>query len=81
MQMTNIILVSTKAGATVFDPFSGSSTTGIAANLLGRSYVGIERESEFLDISKHRRMEISNIAIFNEYRGRIKDIENATRIL
>lgn len=79
--LARIILASTKARATVFDPFSGSSTTGIAANLLGRSYVGIERESEFLDISKHRRMEISNIAIFNEYRGRIKDIENATRIL
>ncbi|WP_278454560.1 DNA methyltransferase [Phocaeicola plebeius] len=30
--------------AWVFDPFAGSSTTGIAANLCGRRYCGIEQE-------------------------------------
>ena len=40
----------------ILDPFAGSSTTGIAANILGRNFVGIEQESAFLKISKARRM-------------------------
>jgi site-specific DNA-methyltransferase (adenine-specific) len=49
------ILASTQKGAIILDPFAGSSTTGIAANMLGRSYVGIEQEIEYLEISKARR--------------------------
>lgn len=50
------ILASTKKGDMVLDPFAGSSTTGIAANMLGRKFVGIEQDSEFLKISKARRI-------------------------
>ena len=53
--LSRIILASTQAGAWVLDPFAGSSTTGIAANLLGRRFLGIEREEEFVAISKARR--------------------------
>ena len=45
--LVRMILASTKAGAWVLDPFAGSSTTGIAANLCGRRYLGIEKEKEF----------------------------------
>ena len=48
------ILASTKIGARILDPFTGSSTTGIAANLLGRAFVGIDREKRFLDMSIKR---------------------------
>ncbi len=48
------ILASTEEGARVLDPFAGSSTTGIAANLTGRSFVGIEREDEYLQMSEVR---------------------------
>lgn len=75
--LTRIILASTDKGAWVLDPFSGSSTTGIAANLIGRRFLGIERENEFAEISKHRRQEIDNIRTYNEYRGKIKDIARA----
>ena len=44
--LTRIILASTKQGSWVLDPFAGSSTTGIAANLVGRRFLGIEREAE-----------------------------------
>ena len=51
--LARVILASTKAGAWILDPFAGSSTTGIAANLLGRRFLGIEREEEYVAISKH----------------------------
>lgn len=52
--LKRIILSSTKEGDLVLDPFCGSSTTGVAALLLNRKYVGIEMEKEYLDVSKKR---------------------------
>lgn len=75
--LTRIILASTDKNAWVLDPFSGSSTTGIAANLIGRRFLGIEKENEFAEISMQRRQEIDDIRIYNEYRGKIKDIARA----
>ena len=42
----------------MLDPFAGSSTTGIAANLLGRRYLGIDMCQDFLDLSIKRKNEI-----------------------
>ena len=69
--MTRIILASTNKNAWVLDPFAGSSTTGIAANLLGRKYLGLEIEDEFLSMSKARREEIENIAVRSDYLERL----------
>ena len=55
----------------VLDPFNGSATTGIAANLLGRKYLGLEMEDEFLSMSKARREEIENINIRGDYLERL----------
>lgn len=52
--LKRLILASTKEGDLVLDPFCGSSTTGVAALLLNRKYVGIELEDEFLKLSKKR---------------------------
>ncbi len=41
-------------GETVFDPFMGSGTTGVAAAQLGRDFVGIELEAKFFDIACRR---------------------------
>ncbi len=57
-----IVLASTRPGDLVLDPFSGSATTGIAANLLDRRYVGIDLEQDFLDISIKRKEEIGDPA-------------------
>lgn len=65
--LARLIQASTEPGAWILDPFNGSATTGIAANLLGRRYLGLEMEEEFLSISKARREEIENTAIRNEY--------------
>ena len=50
---------------------------GIAANLLGRRFLGIEREEEFAAISKARREEIENGKTFASYKRKIPDIVKA----
>ena len=55
-----IILASTNEGDTILDPFSGSGTTGIAANLLGRKYIGIEQDTSFVQLSLARREAIED---------------------
>ena len=65
--LARLIQASTEPGAWILDPFSGSATTGIAANLLGRRYLGLEIEDEFLAMSQARREEIEDIAIRNNY--------------
>lgn len=59
--LSRIILASTKEGAWILDPFAGSSTTGIAANLFNRRYLGIDQEEKFLDLSKARKEEIKSL--------------------
>lgn len=68
--LARLIQASTHPGAWILDPFSGSGTTGIAANLLGRRYLGLEKE-EFLAMSKARREEIENINLKNDYLQRL----------
>ena len=55
-----IILASTNEGDTILDPFSGSGTTGIAANLLGRKYIGIEQDRNFCDLAQRRRVALND---------------------
>ncbi len=45
-----------KPGGVVLDPFSGSGTTGKAAAELGRRYVGIDLNREYLDLSLRTRL-------------------------
>jgi len=56
--LKRIVLASTKKGDLVLDPFTGSSTTGIAAYLLGRKFIGIDIEKKYLDLSIKRFKEL-----------------------
>ena len=69
--LTRLIMASTKPNAWILDPFAGSSTTGIAANLANRRFLGIDQEEEFLTISKNRKLEIENQNISATYRQKI----------
>ena len=60
-----ILLSSTREGETILDPFAGSCTTGIAANLLGRKFVGIDQSKEFLDYAIKRKHEIEDESVAN----------------
>lgn len=53
-----IILASTHPGDVVLDPFFGTGTTGAMAKKLGRHYIGIEREAEYITGARARLAEI-----------------------
>jgi len=52
--LERILLASTEEGHVVLDPFCGSGTTGVVAKKLGRKFIGIEVNEEYLEISKRR---------------------------
>ncbi len=52
--LARVITASSKPGDVVLDPFFGSGTTGAVAKLLGRNYVGIEREQKYIDAASAR---------------------------
>lgn len=56
--LKRIVLASTNKGDIVLDPFTGSSTTGIAAYLYGRKFIGIDTEKKYLDVSIKRFEEL-----------------------
>ncbi len=56
--LKRIVLASTDKNHVILDPFTGSSTTGIAAVLNGRKFVGIDMTKEYLELSKKRLLEL-----------------------
>lgn len=74
--LTRLILASTKPNAWILDPFAGSSTTGIAANLANRRFLGIDQENEYLEISKNRKLEIEDPKIASKYRHKLQGFNN-----
>jgi site-specific DNA-methyltransferase (adenine-specific) len=52
--LKRIVLASTNKGDVILDPFTGSSTTGLAAYLYGRNFIGIDIEKQYLDLSIKR---------------------------
>jgi len=49
-----VLLTKTPTGGVVLDPFMGSGTTGVACRKLGRDFIGIEREAEYIEIARQR---------------------------
>jgi len=46
-----LVRLAVPEGGVVLDPFAGSGTTGIAALLEGRQFLGIEREPAYVDVA------------------------------
>ena len=49
-----ILLASTNKGDLVLDPFSGSGTTAVVAKKLQRNFIGIEKDKDYVKLSKER---------------------------
>jgi site-specific DNA-methyltransferase (adenine-specific) len=56
--LERIVLMSTDPGDVVLDPFLGTGTTAIAAKALGRHYVGIEIDPEYVEIAKQKLKQV-----------------------
>lgn len=52
--LLRVVLASTKPGDIILDPFTGSSTTGIAAVANNRKFIGIDLQKEYLELSIRR---------------------------
>lgn len=53
-----VIQACTQENFLILDPFAGSCTTGIAANLLNRRFIGIDMNKDYLDYGIRRKIEI-----------------------
>lgn len=49
-----VLVASTKQGDVVLDPFFGTGTTGAVAKMLGRDWIGIEREESYRKVAEKR---------------------------
>lgn len=52
--LERIILIGSKEGDTILDPFMGSGTTGVVAKRLNRNFIGIEIDEKYFEIAKRR---------------------------
>lgn len=57
-----VILATTNPGDVVLDPFFGTGTSGAVAKKLGRNYIGIEREADYIKVARERlrRVQVSS---------------------
>ena len=55
--LERVLQASCPAGGVVLDPFNGSGTTGVAAVSQGHSYIGIDLETEYLELTRARLLE------------------------
>ena len=66
--LKRIVLASTNKGDLILDPFTGSSTTGLAAYLFGRKFIGVDIEKQYLDLSVKRFDELSKSMRIKQYK-------------
>ncbi|EAI5560248.1 site-specific DNA-methyltransferase [Campylobacter lari] len=71
--LVRLILMTSNKNSLICDPFSGSSTTGVAANLLNRKFIGFEKEDEFIKISINRKIELERN--FQMIKNKINDLK------
>ena len=49
-----IVTIGSRPGDTILDPFMGSGTTGVAAKILHRDFIGFEIEGKYFEIAQER---------------------------
>ena len=57
--LERLLMASCPQGGVVLDPFNGSGTTGVAAVQLGHSYIGVDLETEYLELTQARLLEVA----------------------
>ena len=59
--LKRIIIASSGEGDIVLDPFMGSGTTAVMAEKLNRSWIGIEKETKYIEAAMKRLESIRSI--------------------
>lgn len=72
-----VILASTKPGDIILDPFVGSGTTAVAAKELGRRFIAIDKEEEYVKAARVRvenaiPMDLSDIEVSTPKRAEVR---------
>ena len=68
--MTYLITVGSRPDETILDPFMGSGTTGVAAKILHRDFIGFEIDGNYFEIAQQRienKVAKGDISQFEEY--------------
>lgn len=77
--LERIIQASTEEDSVVLDPFNGSGTTGVVSKKLGRKYIGIDIEEDYLKITKSRMHELDSVQMsFESNLNYLFDINDKT---
>jgi len=66
--LERIILLGSKQGDTILDPFTGSGTTGVVAKRLKRNFIGFEISPEYFEIAQNRinGVKVNGKAVYSE---------------
>jgi len=57
-----VILASTEVGDLVLDPFFGTGTTGAVAKKLGRRFIGLERDPDYVKLADERLSKVRQMS-------------------
>lgn len=68
-----VIQTCTQENFLILDPFAGSCTTGIAANLLNRRFIGIDMNKDYLDYGIRRKIEILDLVKANKILAKMSE--------
>jgi site-specific DNA-methyltransferase (adenine-specific) len=77
--MSYLITLGSRPGDLVLDPFVGSGTTALAAKLLGRGYIGIERDADFARIAKARVSSVQLCSALGKKRASARPLKREAR--
>ena len=61
--LQRVLLASTNRGDVVLDPFFGTGTTGAVAKQLGRRFIGIEQDADYVKAARER---IAKVEVLDE---------------
>lgn len=78
--LERIVLMSTDPGDIVLDPFLGTGTTGVAAKTLGRHFVGIELDLEYVSLANEKLKNVKQTTykgyFVSNFLGKIQSIRD-----
>ena len=79
--LERLILMTTDEGDIVLDPFMGTGTTAVAAKQLGRKYIGIDIDPDYVSIAKKNIQSVKETKLNDKYfvsvyLGRIRTMRN-----